>query len=204
MIERAARRDPQRRLDRRLPGRARTWRSIMPARPMSSRFTEALHQEMKGNGVKVSALCPGPTATEFFEVAGAPRARRSPRWRPIRSAWSRPAQGPRPQQRRSSFRGRQQGRRQGTRFMPRASLRRIVARIEDASEPAPKPADRVRPPGSPRLEQARRTASRGRSSPAGASAPSGGRRTSSCRGSRPYLEQLDEPVVAPPSNGFRA
>ena len=33
-------------------------------------FTEALHQEMKGSGVKVSALCPGPTATEFGQVAG--------------------------------------------------------------------------------------------------------------------------------------
>lgn len=33
-------------------------------------FTEALHQELKGRGIKVSALCPGPTATEFGEVAG--------------------------------------------------------------------------------------------------------------------------------------
>jgi short-subunit dehydrogenase len=32
-------------------------------------FTEAVHQEMKGKGVKVTALCPGPTATEFFDVA---------------------------------------------------------------------------------------------------------------------------------------
>jgi short-subunit dehydrogenase len=33
-------------------------------------FSEALHEEVKGHGVKVSALCPGPTATEFGEVAG--------------------------------------------------------------------------------------------------------------------------------------
>ena len=33
-------------------------------------FTEALHEEMKPLGVKVSALCPGPTRTEFGEVAG--------------------------------------------------------------------------------------------------------------------------------------
>ena len=33
-------------------------------------LTEALHQEARGNGIHVTALCPGPTATEFFEVAG--------------------------------------------------------------------------------------------------------------------------------------
>ena len=33
-------------------------------------FTEALHQEMKGSGIKVSALCPGPTDTEFGPIAG--------------------------------------------------------------------------------------------------------------------------------------
>jgi len=33
-------------------------------------FTEALHEELKPFGIKVSALCPGPTRTEFGEVAG--------------------------------------------------------------------------------------------------------------------------------------
>jgi uncharacterized protein len=33
-------------------------------------FTEALHEEVRSQGVRVSALCPGPTATEFGEVAG--------------------------------------------------------------------------------------------------------------------------------------
>lgn len=33
-------------------------------------FSEALHEEVRGKGVTVSALCPGPTATEFGEVAG--------------------------------------------------------------------------------------------------------------------------------------
>ncbi|HET9335477.1 MAG TPA: SDR family oxidoreductase [Sphingomicrobium sp.] len=33
-------------------------------------FSEALHEEVKRHGVRVSALCPGPTATEFGEVAG--------------------------------------------------------------------------------------------------------------------------------------
>jgi short-subunit dehydrogenase len=33
-------------------------------------FTEALHEELKPFGIKVSALCPGPTRTEFGAVAG--------------------------------------------------------------------------------------------------------------------------------------
>jgi short-subunit dehydrogenase len=33
-------------------------------------FTEALHEELKPHGVHVTALCPGPTRTEFGEVAG--------------------------------------------------------------------------------------------------------------------------------------
>jgi len=33
-------------------------------------FTEALHEELKPYGIRVTALCPGPTRTEFGEVAG--------------------------------------------------------------------------------------------------------------------------------------
>jgi hypothetical protein len=33
-------------------------------------FTEALWHEVRGTGVRVLALCPGPTDTPFFEVAG--------------------------------------------------------------------------------------------------------------------------------------
>jgi uncharacterized protein len=32
-------------------------------------FTESLHAELKGSGVAVTALCPGPVKTEFAEVA---------------------------------------------------------------------------------------------------------------------------------------
>ena len=32
-------------------------------------FTEALHHEHKGSGIKVSCLCPGPTESEFSDVA---------------------------------------------------------------------------------------------------------------------------------------
>jgi short-subunit dehydrogenase len=33
-------------------------------------FTEALHHELKGRDVRVTALCPGPVATEFQARAG--------------------------------------------------------------------------------------------------------------------------------------
>ena len=33
-------------------------------------LTEALHEELKPYGIKVSCLCPGPTRTEFGDVAG--------------------------------------------------------------------------------------------------------------------------------------
>ncbi len=35
-------------------------------------FSEALHQELKADGVRVCALCPGPVPTEFKAVAGIP------------------------------------------------------------------------------------------------------------------------------------
>jgi uncharacterized protein len=33
-------------------------------------FSEALHEEVRAQGVRVTALCPGPTKTEFGDVAG--------------------------------------------------------------------------------------------------------------------------------------
>lgn len=35
-------------------------------------LTEALHEELKADGIKVCALCPGPVPTEFNEQAGVP------------------------------------------------------------------------------------------------------------------------------------
>ena len=39
-----------------------------------TRFTEALHGELRGTGVHVQALCPGPVPTELFEISGYPFA----------------------------------------------------------------------------------------------------------------------------------
>jgi len=44
-------------------------------------FSEALTEELRGSGVSVTALCPGPVATEFFkasEITGG--TARSPQW----------------------------------------------------------------------------------------------------------------------------
>lgn len=37
-------------------------------------FTESIWAENRGNGVRILALCPGPTETEFFHVAGSDKA----------------------------------------------------------------------------------------------------------------------------------
>jgi short-subunit dehydrogenase len=33
-------------------------------------FSEAIHEELKGRGVTVTALCPGPVSTDFWELSG--------------------------------------------------------------------------------------------------------------------------------------
>jgi uncharacterized protein len=94
-------------------------------------FTEALHHELKGSGIRVSALCPGPTATEFGDVAG---SKSSSALTLIR--------GEAPAVVRAGLRGLDRNKAvvipgwpnkttaQLSRFLPRASMRRLVGRIK--------------------------------------------------------------------------
>jgi uncharacterized protein len=49
-----------------LPGQS----TYAATKAMVLSFSEALHQELRGAGVVVTTLCPGPVRTEFAEVAG--------------------------------------------------------------------------------------------------------------------------------------
>jgi uncharacterized protein len=40
------------------------------AKAWSRSFTHAIHEELKPHGIAVTALCPGPVETEFFDVSG--------------------------------------------------------------------------------------------------------------------------------------
>jgi short-subunit dehydrogenase len=92
-------------------------------------FTEALHQELKGTPIKVSALCPGPVATEFFDVANVHGVLRK-------------LAADAPSVVRAGLRGLDRNRAivipgarnrvlaQSHRVMPRAVMRRIIARIK--------------------------------------------------------------------------
>jgi uncharacterized protein len=42
-------------------------------------FSEALRAELRGTGIRVTALCPGPVETEFLEVAGGRTFSKAPR-----------------------------------------------------------------------------------------------------------------------------
>jgi short-subunit dehydrogenase len=93
-------------------------------------LTEALHQEAKGSGIHVTALCPGPIATEFFEVAGAADGR-------LARLGANPAEVAR-----AGLAGLARNRAivipglmnkltaQSNRLLPRAAMRRIVAAIK--------------------------------------------------------------------------
>ncbi len=93
-------------------------------------FTEALHHELKGTGIRVSALCPGPTATEFGEVAE------------VNSPAMKYVAGKAADVVRASLKGLDRNQAvvipgipnkvtaQASRFLPRAAMRRIVGAIK--------------------------------------------------------------------------
>jgi short-subunit dehydrogenase len=93
-------------------------------------FTEALHHELKGTGIRVSALCPGPTESEFGEVADS----KSPTLERMK--------GPADIVVRAGLRGLARNKAvvipglankvtaQASRFLTRAAMRRIVGRIK--------------------------------------------------------------------------
>jgi hypothetical protein len=94
-------------------------------------FTEALHHELKGCGIRVSALCPGPTASEFSQVSGS------------KSATLERMKGPADLVVRVGLAGLDRNKAivvpgwpnkltaQMSRFLPRATVRRIVGSIKD-------------------------------------------------------------------------
>lgn len=94
-------------------------------------FTEALHHELKGSGIRVSALCPGPTVSEFSEVAESHSA--------TLERMKRPADGVV----RAGLEGLDSNKAvvipgwpnkataNMARFLPRATVRRLVGRIKD-------------------------------------------------------------------------
>lgn len=93
-------------------------------------FTEALHHELKGSGIRVSCLCPGPTESEFGEVAGS----KSPALERIK--------GPAAPVVRAGLAGLDRNKAvvipgwpnkltaQAHRFLPRATIRGLVGRIK--------------------------------------------------------------------------
>jgi short-subunit dehydrogenase len=93
-------------------------------------LTEALHYELKGSGIRVSCLCPGPTESEFSDVAGS----KSPALERIK--------GPAEPVVRAGLAGLDRNRAvvipgwpnkvtaQAHRFLPRATIRRLVGRIK--------------------------------------------------------------------------
>lgn len=94
-------------------------------------FSEALHEEVRHQGINVTALCPGPTATEFGEIAGfgpsSPSSHLAARSGPVAEA---------------GLRGLKAGRAivvpglmnkataQASRFFPRAMVRRAVGMLK--------------------------------------------------------------------------
>jgi hypothetical protein len=93
-------------------------------------LSEALHQELKGTGIRVSTLCPGPTATEFGAVAGM-TSQRFARLSADAAAVVRAGLAGLDRNKAVIVPGAlNKLSAQGGRFIPRAAMRRIVARLK--------------------------------------------------------------------------
>lgn len=94
-------------------------------------FTEALHHELRDSGIRVSALCPGPTESEFADMAES----RSPTLEKMK--------GPADAVVRAGLEGLDRNQAvvvpgwknkvtsQASRFLPRATMRRIIGNIKN-------------------------------------------------------------------------
>jgi short-subunit dehydrogenase len=99
-------------------------------------FSEGLAEEVRPDGIRVQALCPGTTATEFFDVAGMPEGGRSRFMSPEAVV-------------EASLRGQARGRvivvpgrenqlaAHGGRLLPRGLLTRLAGRLAAAESPRP-------------------------------------------------------------------
>lgn len=93
-------------------------------------FTEALHEELRTSGIRVTALCPGPVATEFFDVA---EVKGGPLRRLAADAPSVVRAGLIALERNQAIAVPGLANRIGAqshRFLPRAAIRRIIARVK--------------------------------------------------------------------------
>ena len=98
-------------------------------------FSEGLHEEVKAHGVHVSALCPGPTRTEFADVAGMADSTLFQRFASDVDAVVRDGLAAIATNRAVAVSGRVNAvAASGVRFMPRGIARRIAGRLQRARQ----------------------------------------------------------------------
>jgi len=93
-------------------------------------FTEALSEELRGTGIQVTALCPGPVATEIFEHMAPGVLRTPPSYEITAEACARFGLEAADAGRVVAIPGRRnQVMALWTRFMPRSWVRRLVGKL---------------------------------------------------------------------------
>ncbi|KQM67733.1 short-chain dehydrogenase [Sphingomonas sp. Leaf17] len=98
-------------------------------------FSEGLHEEVKHHGVHVSALCPGPTRTEFADVAGMADSALFQRFASDSDAVVRDGLAAIAANRAVAVSGRMNALTAGgVRFMPRGVARRLAGRLQRARQ----------------------------------------------------------------------